>query len=133
MKTYILLFSFISMFLIFFYEKMPQKVNFVYDPPPRVMIDCYIIDGKCEHEEFYLEIIQGNFSALENTRINFISKSELVANESLLITSDDGLIGTIEAKEITPNVYEFLIPFCSNEEMNILIFFKNSKYSVKII
>ena len=100
----------------------PTKVKFAHHPLPRVVESCIWNKETCSSNHLQVTIYSGDFSPLRETLFDLYKNGVSIEENSVFVTSDDQLFGVIEAQKNSDNKFSVSIPFCSNEQMRIVIF-----------
>jgi hypothetical protein len=100
----------------------PTKVKFAHHPLPKVIESCIWNKKTCSSNHLQVTIYSGDFSPLSETVFGFYKSSVTIEEDKVFVTSDDQRFGVIEAQRNRDNKFTVSIPFCSNEQMRIVIF-----------
>ncbi|MEZ8374977.1 hypothetical protein [Vibrio cyclitrophicus] len=109
-------------------ELFPKKIKFSNSDLPPNIEECVMTENVCESNTYDILIEKGTFSPLEVTEFQALSDKGF---GELNVTSDDQRFGTITAVSMGDNRYSAMIPYCSNTDMRIIIYFESDAEAIK--
>ncbi|WP_295895669.1 hypothetical protein [uncultured Vibrio sp.] len=81
---------------------------------------CYLEGNTCEVDSYRLELLEGNFDAIDRTTFSLFFQNKPI-DSSVLVTSDDRQFGVLMSQKINAFKRSVLIPYCDNNDMDIIL------------